>query len=352
MVGKSNARLDLRLLAATLAVAVIGAACTGDADDLVLPVETTSSSVASTAQTDSDERTDESTTSTVGSDASPADTGSGDVEAIWLELWTAAGTIAADRDEAFDALGTSVDPEVADSLTELIAGEVERTVFNSPVFTEAADGTIRIDDCLNVRPSFIEENANWWSATAVKGDEGWVIQDLNLETAKGCVPAAIADDVIAAYNDFWDSRAAYWRPADPDHPDVARTMTGVELERLVPLLAEHEEKGWYVVVGEETRNPVVALYESSTTVVVTDCQLAHPTAGLFDADGNRLEGIDQPVPDQRDFNELVLVQEEGQWKVDHVFRNENTECDVEPVEPFVVPVVGEGIADELPAGGE
>ncbi len=338
MVATFGARAGVRCSVALAALGLLAAACSSG-EELQRPADdelTTPTSEASASTADEDDGT--TTTAAAADDADAAIAESGDeIEAIWVELWSASGKVEAEREAAYDALGDAIDPEVEATLTEMIAGEQERTVVNSPVLSAGEDGAVRIDDCLNVRPAFIEDNANWWSATAVpSGDGGWVIQDLALETAKGCVPAEIAEQALAAYHDFWDSRAEYWNPADPDHPDLERTVTGEELARITPLLTEHREKGWYVVIGVETRRPYVAVYENPAEVLVVDCQLVPPTVGLFDADGNRLEGIADPVPDQRDFNELVLVLEEGQWKVEHVFRVENADCEFDQ---FEIPVV-------------
>lgn len=339
MAATFGARTSVRWSVALVVAALLAAACAGG-DELELPVGdelTTSSTEPSAATAAPEDDDDETATTAEDSDSDGEIEGGHEIEAIWVELWAAAGTAEADRDGAFDALADSIDPEVEATLTDLIAGEQERTVFNNPVLSEGEDGTVRIDDCLNVRPTFIDDNANWWSATAVPNDDGgWIVEALALETAKGCVPAVIAEPVLAAYHDFWDSRTEYWNPADPTHPAIERTVTGEELERIVPLLAEDQAKGWHVVVGNETRHPYVAIYENPTTVLVVDCLVVPPSVGVFDADGNRLEGIAEPVPDQRDFAELLLVLEDGQWKVDHVFRVENADCESNEHE---VPVV-------------
>ena len=339
MVATSGARMSVRRLGALVALALCAAACSGS-DEAELPTEeelTSSAEASATTAATADDDAGDTTTTTADASAGGEVDGAEEIEAIWVELWTAAGTIEADRAAAFDALGASIDAEVEATLTEMIAGEQERTVVNSPVLSAGEEGAVRIDDCLNVRPAFIEDNANWWSATAVPSDDGdWVIQDLVLETAKGCVPAEIAEEALAAYHDFWDSRMEYWNPADPDHPDIERTVTGEELERITALLAEDQARGWYVVTGNETRTPYVAVYENETTVLVADCMLVPPSVGVFDADGNRLDEIAEPVPDQRDFAELLLVLEEGQWKVEHVFRVENADCEFDQ---FEIPVV-------------
>ncbi len=325
--------IDRRWCSALVVALLMAASCSGEQPpEEPAPAAPARSSIDdSTTAPSSEDAGEEETTTTVDPADATTDESPGpdddEIEAIWVELWAAATSVGADRDTAFAELGASINPAVEAELTDRIPGDIERVVANNPVLSDGDNGSVRIDDCLNVDPSFTEENASWWSATAVAGDDGrWVIQDLMLETGEGCVPAAVAEEAIAAYLEFWESRADYWNPADPDHPAIERTVTGGELERIVALLTEDREKGWYVVIDEETYDPYVAIYENATTVLVVDCIVVPPSTGVFDADGNRLDEIAEPVPGQRDFAELLLVRADGRWKVDNVFRVENTDC--------------------------
>ena len=190
----------------------------------------------------------------------------------------------------------------------------------------------------------IDRPDNWFKARVVPNEgaaSGWTIEDAVLVSAAGCVPAAVADEALYDYEEFWTAREIYWNPADPDAAGVRATMTGDELERMLGLLTSDRDNGWYVVMGDEVRHPEISRYVSPTSVMIVDCQLADPATGVFDADGRRQPGINEPVPDQRDISESTLVLEDGQWKVTSIAVLANVDCDFGPTEEFGIPIVGE-----------
>jgi hypothetical protein len=219
------------------------------------------------------------------------------------------------------------------------ADEVTRSVTNHLVVTMSPDGTATINDCMLVSPPGTTGMAYWYDGTAsTTGNGAWVIDTIELQSRTGCIPATLAAEVLAGYSAFWEARAEYWNPPDPDHPGVSATMTGPHLERIRDLLGQHQRDGWHAINTVAGSHPEIYLVEEPDQVVVLDCQLAAPERGIFDADGNRQPGLDAPAPGQRDIFQVRLAKEEGQWKVSDVQVQEAVACQFAPT-PDGVPQV-------------
>ena len=233
----------------------------------------------------------------------------------------------------------TLSPDVTDTMAVLFGGEVKRFIDVHPVFAENDDGTVEINDCLYISEAQTAMITNWYRGLAEPdGNGGWLITSLEPRSLTGCIPASAAEEVIGDYDEFWTARHDYWNPAQPDHPGVEATMTGSHRDRIVGLLREHEQDGWYVIQDGRIHHPEILRVESPGQVVVFDCQLTDPERGLFDAEGNRQPGIDLAVPDQRDIYQVTMVFEDNQWKVSDIQAQENVECDFAPT-PQGVPQV-------------
>ena len=316
-----------RLWLTLFVVAIIAAAaCSADSDDLapiegvetttgvsITPPETSAATTATTAPADED------------------DAETGDLEQVWAAVWTAAGRAEADKATAIDQVADHRSPEALETVTTLFQGEVERQILNHPVVSETAAGGTFINDCLYIRPPARVGTANWYQAEVSKGaDDQWVIETITLSTTSGCVPKTVSDEIIADYLDFRDARAEYWNPADPHHPRIPETLTGVQIGLTIDLLEKDAAGDIYFVDGDTTYNPEVSEVVSPTEVIIIDCILPTPERGYFTGDGELLEGEQQPIAGQRDVHEINMTLEDGRWKVSNSGSSASVDCPLAP----------------------
>ena len=144
-------------LAALFLIALVAAACSsgnGDsvADGLEGATPTRQSTTVEADPTASSAPTTEPTTPPAGP---PAE----DALRTWVAMWDGAEQLVTDPTAADEAIGANADPSVAEQLATIFSPDVEgdvdiaaRTFENHPVLTDTGDGTVRIDDCLQVTP--------------------------------------------------------------------------------------------------------------------------------------------------------------------------------------------------------
>jgi len=229
-------------------------------------------------------------------------------------------------DEVFELLDTLFNPDVAGD------GAVEaspRVFSNHPVIVDTGDGSVAINDCINVTPLETAPFA-WYSGAARFDGDAWRIEQVSPEVLSGCVPAVLADEAIAAYEAHWDARTVFWDPADPQHPLVEETTTGTQLELIRGLLVDHQERG-LILRGRAETHPEVVQIASATELTILDCMAQDPDRGVYDAaTGERTEDI-APIGDgQRDLRSTVMVLEHGAWKVSDIQGQANVTCDTAP----------------------
>jgi hypothetical protein len=263
-----------------------------------------------------------------------------ELEEAWTAVWAAAGVAAADRPVAIESVSAHVGPDAAALVESGFApDDTEREVVNHPEATANPDGTATISDCLFVWPAGLTGMSYWFEGAASRDGEGaWVIDAIEVRSRTGCLPAEIAEEILADYDEFWEARVEYWNPPDPDHPGVTGTMTGPHLEWIRGLLEQHQRDGWYAVNTVEAHHPEITEVLRPGQVVVQDCQLAAEDRGLFDSEGRLQPGLAPAAPGQRDRYEVTLTLEESQWKASDVLVQEAAACDFAPT-PRGVPVV-------------
>ena len=321
-------------LAALFLIALVAAACSsgnGDsvADGLEGATPTRQSTTVEADPTASSAPTTEPTTPPAGP---PAE----DALRTWVAMWDGAEQLVTDPTAADEAIGANADPSVAEQLATIFSPDVEgdvdiaaRTFENHPVLTDTGDGTVRIDDCLQVTPPDTSPFV-WFSGTATAVDGVWRVTSIEPEALGGCVPAEIADAAIAGYEAYWDARVVFWEPADPDHPLVEETLTGPQLEVIRDLLIDHEQRG-LVLRGRAETHPEVVQITSATELTILDCMIQDPDRGVFDAaTGERTDDIAPVAEGQRDLRSTVMVLEDGRWKVSECQGQANVRCDTVP----------------------
>lgn len=115
-------------------------------------------------------------------------------------------------------------------------------------------------------------------------------------------------DVLSAYQGFWDAYLAAADPMDPAHPDLARFATGASLERIRSSFTEHFKRG-EVIRGSVDLAPVIEDIKNSSADL-RDCYLDQ--THVFDsATGEQVD-----PPGDATFEVVVTLQlVDGGWKV-------------------------------------
>ncbi len=261
----------------------------------------------------------------------------------WISMWQGAELLVVDPDAAQVAILDAANESVLAQLDTIYNPSVDsdavstpRTFENNPTVTPEDDGTVVIDDCIFESPR-IGNATIWYSGIAEVVDGQWRIVALDLRSELGCVPAGISEEAIAGYEAYWDARVDFWQPADPSNPLVEQTMTGIHLDLISRLLADHQANGLELRGRAETRPEIVEV-RSATEVAILDCAVQDPDRGLYDATGSRLSDI-PPVRDgQTDLTSAVMILEDGAWKVSDVQGQADVSCDMAPT-PQGLPTV-------------
>lgn len=152
-------------------------------------------------------------------------------------------------------------------------------------------------------------------------------------TARGASPTASAPEraptntaeperdaeaaVVAAYLDFWDAVEAAGNPPDPDHPALAETAAGHQLDQLRESLEEYREKGYFRNDDGEHDVTFRRFLEGGEAAVVDDCAEPAEDSGLYDAATGERVG-EAGRPGQRQLLEARLELVGGAWKVVNV----------------------------------
>ena len=345
----------MRATPALITAALLISACSGSDGQSLEPEATDSTTtIEAVADTEPDESSTTATSTTTAPETTTTDAATTTVAPtttepapeppapdtvgeVWAAVWAAAAVPGATVEDLAD-LATA---EVADRLLTTLQREgPERSITNMPTIGEPAeDGTVPINDCLIISPPATATAANWYSGTATTDDNGTTrITSLTPESITGCVPKAVADQVLTDYEKHWTAAAEYWRPADPDNPLVAETLTGGLLELVNGLLVEHQANGWELRRNDE-RHPEIIEYRSPTEIVILDCQLIGLENGLFvTATGERLPDVPPVAPGTRDARSSVMILEDGNWKNSDRQGSTNVDCEFAPTD-LGVPVV-------------
>jgi hypothetical protein len=168
--------------------------------------------------------------------------------------------------------------------------------------------------------------------------QGWIVDDIRVRSAGGCVPRELAEAAMAGYEAFYAGWPHFWDPADPASPLLGDLLTEPQLSVIVELLTEHQERG-ASLRGQPTLHPEVIEVRNSTEVVVLSCLEPDPVYGLYDVEsGERLEDV-APVRDgQTNLESAVMVFEGGRWKVSDLQGQVDFECEFAPTDRGLPPV--------------
>ncbi len=264
--------------------------------------------------------------------------------AAWLTMWEGVEDIVTDPESAQSTIGAVATDSVLDQLDTIYNPTVASGVANSPrafdnnlVAIEQADGSVAIEDCMFETPK-VGNATIWYSGTVRATDGRWKVESLTLTSEIGCVPSALADAAIDGYENYWDARAEFWDPANPDHPLVRETLTSGQLDLIETLLADHAERG-LALRGRAEDHPEVIEVRSPSEIAILDCMSQDAERGLFDVEtGDRLDDVPPVDEGQLDLTSAVMILEDGVWKVSDIQGQADVSCDMAPT-PQGLPVV-------------
>jgi len=286
--------------------------------------------------TSSDAGSSPASPETTGSEpTSVAEGNSGDYDGLddqWREVWTIAGLPKTERAEQIE----SIEPYLSDEAYELVDGfftvgvDSKRLPLMYPKFDEG-DGVVTISDCVVWDLPDEVGVSKWMEATAERdGENGeWTFTEIT-KKADDCVPEEVGEKVIADYEASIEAQKQYWNPADPNHPGIEATVGEPWKETLIERLTEVESKGWYLVTEPEI-HPEIFEMLSPELIKVLDCQ-TEDSAGLFDAEGERQEGVAERRPGQRSAVETLMELNGDTWKVIDIQAQRDWDCEFAPTD--------------------
>ena len=190
------------------------------------------------------------------------------VEQFWIDVWQQAAQPAATADDLADV----TTPEVADRLIFTLQDEGSRTVVNAPFAGDISDdGTVTVDDCLLLTPSFTESASNWYTGTVESTEPGrFRLTTLDVVSITGCVPARRRRCRNRRLRGLLGRPGTVLQPTRPDQPPHRRThhrrhameFIGV---RLAPQPDSSMRAGSYVTNQPLHPEPAVQEYLSDPT---------------------------------------------------------------------------------------
>lgn len=261
-----------------------------------------------------------------------------------VEAWLAFRAVW-DEQIATGELDAAAFTSVTDGLDAIVARGVPDpvetvAVEHWPSVDTDDDGVRYVLDCLIAerRPvggGEVETVSEWAIAEMRETDQGWVVVDQALD-ARPCVAAPLADELIAAYEEFRRAKNAAWDPPDPDAPELEAILTGSSLTFFRDQIAADQAAGVSFREPAPTDNAVVFAIGIGTATVA-DCHEQVEDYGVYDvATGERLDDQSPPVePGRRDLVRVDVVRDEtGRWLVEDTGASRGVQC--EPGETDVV----------------
>lgn len=125
--------------------------------------------------------------------------------------------------------------------------------------------------------------------------------------------ASADEDVLGAYELFWDGYLQAADPMNPEHPVLADVATGDQLRQLRSAFLARLSAG-EVIRGELETAPEVIDVEAEAATV-RDCYLDR--TGIYDAASGERKDVESGI---RHLVTVSLVRESGRWKVASITR--------------------------------
>ena len=303
-----------RCRSGTLLACLVLGACSG-ASPVAEPTTTSDPPVASTS-------TAPPTTSTTRPITTTAPAPEEDVREAWDAFWEAWSAVRASETLDPTPLEPVADPDVIERAVALFErqresglGPVETEVATFARVTMSGSDAASIEDCVLLSPPFTATASVWYRADLSLRGERWVVSDLRIPSAGGCVPAEMAEGAIASYEAFYDGWAQFWDPPDPDHPLLDELLADPQRRLIVGLIAEHEARG-VALRGRPWTHAEVIEVRGPRELVILSCFEVGPAYGLYDLEtGARLDDVPVVREGQRNLESAVMVLEGDRWKV-------------------------------------
>ena len=211
-------------------------------------------------------------------------------------------------------------------------GPVETTVELHPTVVAAEADRATIEDCVLLAPSFTSTVGVWHEADLVRTDHGWIVNDVRVRSAAGCVPKEMAEAAVAGYEAYYEARALFWDPADATSPLIDDVLAEPQKSFIVGLMEEHAADG-VALRGQPSTHPEVIEVRSPTELVILSCLEPDPEYGLYDLEtGERLSNEPPVKEDQTDLESAVMVFEDGRWKVSDLQGQVDFSCEFAPTD--------------------
>ena len=191
------------------------------------------------------------------------------------------------------------------------SGAVETDVVLHASVVEIAADRATVEDCVLISPSITDTVGVWHQADLARTEQGWIVEAVRIPSGGGCVPQAIADEAIAAYEAYYEAVAGFWDPPDPQDPLISEVLAEPRREIIVGLLEEHEARG-VAFRSRPINHPEVIEVRSPKELVILDCSEPDPEYGLYDiATGDRLPDVPPVREGQRNLQSVVMVIRDG-----------------------------------------
>lgn len=324
--------------AAMAALLLLGACSSTSSDGLSTTIADPVTTVATTStapSTTTSEAPTTSTSTTTSTTLPPDD----DVIAAWGSFWQAWTQVRASEDldpSPFTAVASGGVVDGAIALFERQrsggSGPVETDVALHPTITAVDDDASTLEDCVLMTPSFTDTVGIWYEADLVWTGQGWIVDDLRIRTAGGCVPETVEEAAIAGYEAFYAGWSEFWDPADPESPLIDEVLVDPQRSLIIDLLVEHQGRD-AALRGVPKTYPEVIEVRSPTEVVILSCLEPSPDYGLYQFEtGERFDDVPPVADGQRNLESAVMVLEDGFWKVSDLQGQVDFSCEFAPTD--------------------
>ncbi len=323
-----------------VALTLTAGACSGNSEETIPP--TTASTATTPAPTSTTTPPTSTTTATTTTTTAPV-IGPEEVLAGWEAFWQVWALQRASDPVDRAALEEVASSEVVDGVVEFFKRERESgapllipRVYPSGSVTEIQDDTASLLACTLISRPPTGVPGTLYDVSMVKtSDERWVVEELAVVSAAGCVPTGIAEAAIEAYEGYWDDRALMSNPADPDAPWIEARTTGEHLNVMTALYADWQERGLYFEGRPETHPEIVEVLPD-WSVVILDCMVVPPEWGVYDIETGERTDDAEPVGEEGriDLRSAQMSNDmadaTGTWRVETLAGEVNASCEFAP----------------------
>jgi hypothetical protein len=257
----------------------------------------------------------------------------------WAAYWGAWVQVRASADLDPALLEATAAADVVDGAISLFEHErssggdaIETDVVLHAKVTDLGPDRASVEDCVLLSPSFTESVGVWYQADLARIEQGWIVDEVRIPSAGGCVPREMADAAIAGYEAYYVAEAEFWDPPDPASPLIDQVLAEPQKSFIDGLLEEHQIRG-VALRGQPSTHPEVIEVRSSGQVVILSCSEPDPDYGIYDTDSNERLPDEPPVrADQRDLQSAVMVLDAGEWKVSDFQGQVDFACEFAPTD--------------------